>query len=106
MLYRKHLDPVPYFANKSPHFIAAIGPLLRPVIVPKGEFVFLEGDPPDALYFLRKGEVGYVTRRPTGPDLIYASLNQGAVFGETDFLPFRGDERENRSFSVKALNDV
>ena len=50
--------------------------------------------------------MGYVTRRRTGPDLIYASLNQGAVFGETDFLPFRGDEPERRSFSVKALNDV
>lgn len=106
VLYRKHLDSVPYFANKSPHYIAAVGPLLRPVIVPKGEFVFLEGDPPDALYFLKKGEVGYVTRRRVGPDLIYASLNQGSVFGETDLIPFRGDEPERRSFSVKALTDV
>ena len=51
IMYRKHVKGIPYFKEKSPHFMATLGPLLRPVIVQKGEFIYLEGDPIDASKF-------------------------------------------------------
>lgn len=92
--------------------MATVGPLLRPALLPKGEFVFLEGDPLDAskstlnlVYFLKKGSVGFVTRRETPPDLIYATLREGSCFGDTDFLNLN-QTNPRRQFSVKALTDV
>ncbi len=108
VIYARQLHPVQYFASKSPHFIATVGPLLRPIIVHKDQFVFLEGDPNDAVYFLRKGTVSFATHSSNSPDVIYASLPEGSFFGETDFLPLAGHSHhpERRLFSVKATTDI
>ncbi len=48
LIYREELAGIPFFRNKSPHFVASIAPLLRPVNLSKGEFVYMKGDPLDA----------------------------------------------------------
>lgn len=68
--------------------------------------MFLEGDPPDAVYFLAKGELAFVTRQAEGPDLIYASLKEGEVLGDTDLLPLQGEMPAVRGFSAKALSEA
>ena len=48
MMYREELAGIHFFKRKSPHFIASIAPLLRPVNLCKGEYVYMAGDPLDA----------------------------------------------------------
>ena len=48
LMYRKVVKGVKFFEDKSAHFMATIGPLLRPIIIEKGEHIFLERDPVDA----------------------------------------------------------
>lgn len=48
LMYRKVVKGIDYFENKSAHFMATIGPLLRPIIIEKNEQIFLKRDPVDA----------------------------------------------------------
>lgn len=38
---------IPFFQNKPPSFVAAIGNFLKPIIVNKNDYIFMEGDPAD-----------------------------------------------------------
>lgn len=112
IMYRKLVKGVTYFEGKSAHFMAAIGPLLKAVLLQKGEYMYKEGDPLDAcksglivVYFVKKGELAYVKQNKNPPDLIYGQVSEGSYFGDTDFLQHDiADPRHN--FSVKALTDV
>ena len=66
-MYREELAGIHFFKKKSPHFIASVAPLLRPVNLAKGEYVYMAGDPLDAgrytlilVYFIKSGETAYV----------------------------------------------
>lgn len=59
-MYSQELEGIKYFEDKNPRFIAAMAPLLKPVKVSKGEFIFLKGDTIDGIYFIKKGEAAYV----------------------------------------------
>lgn len=60
IMYSQELEGIKYFEDKNPRFIAAMAPLLKPVKVSKGEFIFLKGDTIDGIYFIKKGEAAYV----------------------------------------------
>lgn len=38
---------IPFFQNKPPAFVAAIGNLIKPIFVNKNDYIFMEGDPAD-----------------------------------------------------------
>ncbi len=59
-MYNQELGDVKYFEGKSPRFNATVAPMLRPVKIPKGEYVYLKGDPIDGVYFIREGQSAYV----------------------------------------------
>jgi type IV pilus assembly protein PilB len=60
---------------------------LRRVEFKKGETVFNEGDPGDAVYFIETGGVGvYLSDKALGIDLEIARLKEGEVFGEMALL--------------------
>lgn len=42
---------IKYLEDKSAHFMATVGPMLRPIKVHKNEFIFMEQDPVDASEF-------------------------------------------------------
>ena len=48
LMYREELAGIHFFRKKSPHFIASVAPLLRPVNLAKGEYAYMAGDPLDA----------------------------------------------------------
>lgn len=48
VMFREELADIKFFSDKSPHFIATIAPLLRPMNFAKGEYVYMNGDPIDA----------------------------------------------------------
>ena len=80
LLYRHDLNHIPYFKSMSPHFVASVAPLLKPMAVAKGEYVYLRGDPIDGIYFLKKGETAYVVRQEEA-DVVFAINQEGATFG-------------------------
>ena len=74
-MYRKTVEGLPFFEQASPLFLSQAGPALRPVRLDQGDTLFAEGDPVDAVYFLKKGKVSLVLRGDKDtPDLIYATL--------------------------------
>ena len=47
IMHRNVIKKIPFFQHRSAHFIAFIGPLLKPVKVFKGQYIYLEEDPID-----------------------------------------------------------
>lgn len=80
-----------------------MAPLLKPVKVAKGEYVFLKGDVIDGIYFIKKGQAAYIHQKPVA-DQILATVHQGAYFGDIDFTQSDVDCR--RLISIKALTDM
>lgn len=69
-----------FFKNKPGHFIAMVAPLLKPLSLQRGEYIFYKGDPNDACnnmlilsVFSEKGHGG--SSRPKIP--IRFSVYQG-----------------------------
>lgn len=48
LMYRKSVSNIEFFKQVSDHFMATVGPLLRPIKVLKGEYIYMEEDPADA----------------------------------------------------------
>ncbi len=104
IMYAQQLQGIRFFDNKSPSFIAAVAPKLKPVNLCKGDYLFLKGDEPDGIYFIKHGEAAYVERRPRA-DLIFATNKPGSYFGDIDFAAGDGQE-PSRQFTVKAKTDM
>lgn len=51
VMYRKNVKGIKYLEEKSAHFMATVGPMLRPIKVHKNEYIFMEQDPVDASRF-------------------------------------------------------
>ena len=105
IMYSHQLGGIRYFSKKSPQFIAALAPKLKPIKVCKGDFLFLKGDLLDGIYFIKKGEADYVERRPKA-DLIFATNKQGSYFGDIDFAVINEKMEPKRLFNVKAKTDM
>jgi CRP-like cAMP-binding protein len=75
---------ITFFKNKPPYFIAFIGPLLKPLRIEAGNYVYREGDPIEEIYFLTRGKVAFVIHELG--DLKYMTVEAGFYFGELDFL--------------------
>ena len=105
IMYSHQLGGIRYFDKKSPQFIAALAPKLKPIKVCKGDFLFLKGDPLDGIYFIKKGEADYVERRPKA-DLIFATNKPGSYFGDIDFAVINEKMEPKRLFNVKAKTDM
>lgn len=105
IMYTHQLSGINFFANKSPEFVAALAPKLKPVKVCKGDYIFLKGDSLDGIYFIKKGEAAFVERRPRA-DLIFATHRPGSHFGDIDFAHLIEGEVSTRHFTVKARTDM
>ncbi len=62
IMYSEELKNIKFFKNKSPKFVASVAPLLKPLKVCKGEYIYLKGDSLDGIYFIKKGSAAYVER--------------------------------------------
>ncbi len=52
-MFQNIVDGVTFFTKKSPYFIASIGPKLRQIRIQEGDYVYREGNPLDAVYFVK-----------------------------------------------------
>jgi hypothetical protein len=66
-----------------------------------GEVIFRQGDPPDRVYAIGKGEVDVIREAPGKEDVILVRLGQGQFFGEIGILA-----ETPRTATVRAATDV
>lgn len=62
-----------------------MAPLLKPVKIEQGDYVYHKGDLIDGVYFIKEGEAAYI-EKGSFCDLIYCSILEGSHFGEIDFI--------------------
>lgn len=70
----------------DPVELTRVAALARFVRQPTDAVVFFQGDPPDALYIVRSGEVRIVHHGEDGRELLLDRMTPGAVFGEIALL--------------------
>lgn len=85
-----HLRNVPLFAELSAQEIERLQQEAELVMVEAGQVVFREGDPADAMYIIRLGQVK-VSQKAPGGERTLAYLTRGDCFGEIALL--RGEPR-------------
>jgi CRP/FNR family transcriptional regulator, cyclic AMP receptor protein len=79
----------PFFAELEDEEIAAVAALCVTRRVEPGEVLFFKGDPGDALYAVRRGQVRIATGTAAGRRLTLNLLGSGDVFGEVALLDGR-----------------
>lgn len=104
-MYEDELSKIAFFADRSPQFLAAVAPLLKPTVFERGEYVYLKGDPLDCVYFLRSGEAAYVERKREA-DLIFAVNKPGSYFGDIDFTLSTHSAEAKRQYTIKAISEI
>jgi cyclic nucleotide gated channel, plant len=78
LIHKDIINMFTFFKNKPRDFMSYCGPLLRPVKILKGEYIYVEGDPIDEIYFLIKGQVAMVLKKYSG-DIPYVSIDPGTI---------------------------
>jgi CRP/FNR family cyclic AMP-dependent transcriptional regulator len=80
------LADVPFFALLDDRERTLLAERLDVVKVPAGETLFSYGDPGDALYVVRSGEVEMFFKNDTGDRIILETARAGDFFGEISLL--------------------
>jgi len=93
-----YLSSLPLFAGCLPESLATIAQASRVRRVPKGQVVFFQSDPGDAVYVVRSGYVAIELVHMDGRELIINQVGPGDLFGELAVLTDRP-----RSTNVVAL---
>lgn len=75
------LAAVPPFSGLPPAAIRGVADRLRPRRVPRGAFVFLEGEPARTLNLAAEGRVKVVRETEEGRQVILRLINPGELFG-------------------------
>jgi CRP-like cAMP-binding protein len=63
-------------------FLAALGDAAHPADWAKGQFIFQQGDPADALFYIQSGKIKVTTISRHGKEAVVAILGAGDFFGE------------------------
>lgn len=78
-----------FFSDLDDSELERIAELVEPVDLPKGQVLFSEGSPSDAVYFIVSGQVRVGKGQGEGPtrfERFLATLEAGDVFGELSLL--------------------
>ena len=61
--------------------------MLKPMIVQQDQFIFVENDPIEGIYYLTKGAAGFVLKeKQTQHNIIYIEIIEGDDFGQVDII--------------------
>ncbi|GAB6088860.1 hypothetical protein JCM12856_04530 [Spirochaeta dissipatitropha] len=82
-LHREIISKVPIFAGASQAFIREIILNMESVVFTPGDYVVRKGEIGDEMYFISRGSVDVVSEDES---IVYATLNEGAFFGEIALL--------------------
>jgi len=76
------LRQIPYFAGLSDPELERIRPLVRGRSFQRGDVILLEGEPCQAIYFVRSGRVKVFKTSPEGKEQILRIMKPGDTFNE------------------------
>ena len=85
-----------FFSALGSEAIAQIASLCTSRKMLDGETLFLKGDPGDALYGVRRGQIVITTTTDTGRQFTLNILGAGDIFGEIALLTFRNSSSVGR----------
>ena len=80
------LREVPLFAELDARALSEVQLVARPFQVDAGTMLFRQGDPPDGLYLIKRGEVEIVRRIPGDEVVTLAVLGPRTIVGEMSLL--------------------
>ncbi|MCG0238143.1 MAG: Crp/Fnr family transcriptional regulator [Firmicutes bacterium] len=78
---RQFIAAIPLFADLPPAALDEVARVLHERHYPKGATIFRQGDPGEAIYFLREGRVKVYRVAPDGQEQIIAIWEPPAAFG-------------------------
>jgi CRP/FNR family cyclic AMP-dependent transcriptional regulator len=95
------LSRVPLFADVAPNDLEALARSVRGRRFRRGEVIFHQGDPGDALFVVATGRVKITLPSDSGDEAILATLRAGDFFGELSLI-----DGAPRSATAVALDPV
>ena len=72
----------------------------------RGDVLFAEGDPPDALYVVESGRIAIVNQNFLGRESVVALMETGDLFGEMGLFDDRGRSAGARALEVSVVTEV
>jgi CRP-like cAMP-binding protein len=94
----------PLFTGADPGVLSDVARHVRRRRIRRGEVIFHEGDPADALHVVAAGSVKIVLSSDEGDEAIIATLHPGDFFGELSLLD--GSPRSATATAVEATETV
>ena len=94
------LKRVPLFATIPDAELQKLCPLFERLSAKKGDIIFSEGDPGNAMYIIKSGSVGVYVRQD-GSEALVADLHRGDFFGEMSLIAKRP-----RNATIKVILDA
>jgi CRP/FNR family cyclic AMP-dependent transcriptional regulator len=94
------LSNQPLFDGIAPSSLVTLAKASRMKIIPKGNFIFFQGDLADAAFVVWRGVIAIRLENPDGRELVINEMSVGDCFGELAILT-----EEPRSASAEAIVD-
>jgi CRP/FNR family cyclic AMP-dependent transcriptional regulator len=95
------LRSVPLFRQVAEEHLRALARLVRERSYPRGNVILSQGDPGEALFLIRSGQVKVTVLSEDGREVILSVLGPGSFFGEMALV-----DDEPRSAHVIAMGDT
>ena len=82
-MYNGAAKEFPIFALFESSFLIAMMPVLRPMRIESGTYLYHQGDYPDEMFFILHGRVNFVIE---GSEIVYKSFLRGSYVGEIEIV--------------------
>jgi len=77
---------IPIFSDLEPEELKEVSNIYIPRKYKKGQIIFFEGDPGEAVYFVKEGKIKIYKSDPEGREYILHIFGPGNIFAETVLL--------------------
>jgi CRP/FNR family transcriptional regulator, cyclic AMP receptor protein len=92
------LRSIPFFSGFTDEALDSITKVSRSTVYQRGDVIFAETDPANALYIVQSGRIAIGNRSPDGRESVLDLMDAGDLFGEMAMFDGRG-----RSAGARAL---
>lgn len=83
-IHESRYKKIQFLNGKTKSFISWICPILKPLTFEQNQFIYMEGDDVNNIYFLIKGMAAFVL--PSYENTSYIQINSGNHFGVMDII--------------------
>jgi CRP-like cAMP-binding protein len=86
MAHEEILARTEFFAEATPDMLAIVTSASTERALIRGDVLFNEGDPPDALFVVLRGRIAIASKSFDGRESMYALMEEGDLFGDMGML--------------------